>query len=91
MQAFGLLAGSSLDLERDKGYLFVVFKPDLLVPLDQFRRELSELVERVKAVPRQEGVDEIRIPSERSFRNRERALRAGIDVDRAVLNALRAA
>jgi LDH2 family malate/lactate/ureidoglycolate dehydrogenase len=88
MQALGLLAGSALDLERDNGYLFIVFKPDLLVPLETFRRELSELVARVKAVPRQAGVEEIRIPSERSFRNRARALREGIPVDRAVYDAL---
>jgi L-2-hydroxycarboxylate dehydrogenase (NAD+) len=90
MQALGLLAGSSLDLERDNGYLFIAFKPDLLVPLEQFRRELSELTARVKAVPRQQGVDEIRIPSERAFRSREKALREGIEVDRAVLETLRA-
>jgi LDH2 family malate/lactate/ureidoglycolate dehydrogenase len=90
MQALGLLAGSALDIERDNGYLFIAFKPDLLVPLEQFRRELSELVARVKAVPRQQGVEEIRIPSERAFRSRERALREGIEVDRAVLEALRA-
>jgi LDH2 family malate/lactate/ureidoglycolate dehydrogenase len=88
MQALGLLAGSSLDLERDNGYLFIAFKPDLLVPLDAFRRELSDLVARVKAVPRQEGVDEIRIPGERAFRHRARALREGIPVDRAVYDAL---
>ena len=91
MQALGLLAGSALDLEGDNGYLFIAFKPDLLVPLEQFKRELSELVVRVKAVPRQQGVKEIRIPSERAFRSRERALREGIEVDRAVLAALRAA
>jgi L-2-hydroxycarboxylate dehydrogenase (NAD+) len=90
MQALGLLAGSSLDLERDNGYLFIAFKPDLLVPLEQFRRELGELTARVKAVPRQQGVEEIRIPSERAFRSREKALREGIEVDRAVLEALRA-
>jgi len=90
MQALGLLAGSSLDLERDNGYLFIAFKPDLLVPLEQFRRELSELTARVKAVPRQQGVEEIRIPSERAFRSREKALREGIEVDRAVLEALQA-
>jgi LDH2 family malate/lactate/ureidoglycolate dehydrogenase len=90
MQAFGLLAGSSLDPELDNGCLFVVFKPDLLVPLDQFKREVTELVRRVKAVPRQDGVEEIRIPSERAFRSREKALRDGIEVDRSVYEALQA-
>jgi L-2-hydroxycarboxylate dehydrogenase (NAD+) len=88
VHAFGLLAGSALDLDRDSGYLFVVFKPDLLVPSAEFKREVSALVARVKAVPRQAGVEEIRIPSERSFRTRERLLREGPELDRAVLDAL---
>src|SRR6202011_458388 len=29
VQAFGVLAGSALDPDKDDGYLFVVFKPDL--------------------------------------------------------------
>jgi LDH2 family malate/lactate/ureidoglycolate dehydrogenase len=88
VHAFGVLAGSALDLDRDNGYLFIVFKPDLLTPLDQFKREMSELIDRVKATPRQQGVDEIRIPSEHAFRHRERALREGIEIDRTVYEAL---
>jgi LDH2 family malate/lactate/ureidoglycolate dehydrogenase len=88
VQALGVLAGSSLDLEHENGYLFIVFKPDLLTPLDEFKREMSELIDRVKATPRQAGVDEIRIPSERAFRHRERALVEGIEIDRAVYEAL---
>ena len=34
------------------------------------------------------GVDEIRIPSERAFRSRERALRDGLEIDRLVFDAL---
>ena len=90
MQALGLLAGSQLDPEHDNGYLFVVFKPDLLMSGEEFKRELSAFVDRVKAAPRQPGVDEIRIPSERAFRSRAKALREGIEVDRAVLDALQA-
>lgn len=88
VQAFGVLAGSALDPEKDDGYLFVVFKPDLLLPLADFKREASALVARVKATPRQPGVEEIRIPSERAFRSRERLLREGIEIDRAVHDAL---
>ncbi|MGO8917269.1 MAG: Ldh family oxidoreductase [Stellaceae bacterium] len=84
VHALGVLAGSALDIDRDNGYLFIVFKPDLLRPLDAFKREMTELVERVKATPRQPGVDEIRIPSEQAFRNRARALREGIEIDGAV-------
>lgn len=90
MQALGLLAGSALDLEKDNGYLFVAFKPDLLIPLADFKRQLSELIERVKSTPRQPGVEEIRIPSERAFRERNRNLRMGIEIDRRVYDALNA-
>jgi LDH2 family malate/lactate/ureidoglycolate dehydrogenase len=88
VQALGLLGGAGLDLEGDNGFIFIVFKPELLMPLDDFKREAAALIDRVKATPRQAGVDEIRIPSERAFRNRERALRDGIEIDRAVHDAL---
>ena len=88
VQALGVLAGASLDVEKDNAYLFIVFKPELLKPLDEFKAEVSALIARVKSVPRQEGVAEIRIPSEHSFRNRERARREGIEIDGAVYEAL---
>jgi LDH2 family malate/lactate/ureidoglycolate dehydrogenase len=88
VQAFGVLAGSALDLDGDNGYLFIVFKPDLLQPLDAFKRDMTALIDRVKATPRQLGVDEILIPSERSFRSRERLLREGLEIDGAVYEAL---
>jgi LDH2 family malate/lactate/ureidoglycolate dehydrogenase len=88
MQALGLLAGFGPNGERDYGYLFIAFKPDLLGPADVFEREVTHLLERVKATPRQSGVNEIRIPSERAFRSRERALREGLEVDRLVYDAL---
>jgi LDH2 family malate/lactate/ureidoglycolate dehydrogenase len=90
VQAFGLLAGSALDPDKDDGYLFVVFKPDLLADLDDFKQQVAELIERVKATPRQDEVREIRIPGERAFRSRERALREGIEIDRLVYDALAA-
>jgi len=90
MQALGLVAGSALDPEQDNGYLFVVFDPGLLVPRVEFKRQLSELITRVKTIPCQAGIAEIRIPSERAFRSRERLLREGIEVDRMIYDALNA-
>jgi LDH2 family malate/lactate/ureidoglycolate dehydrogenase len=88
LQALGVLAGSALDPDKDDGYLFVVIKPDLSANLDDFKQQISDLIDRVKATPRQPGVSEIRIPGERAFRSRERALREGIEIDRAVYEAL---
>ena len=90
VQAFGVLAGSALDPDKDDGYLFVVFRPDLLVGLDDFKQQVTELIDRIKATPRQPSVDEIRIPGERAFRAREKAVREGIEIDRTVFDALAA-
>jgi len=70
--------------------LFIAFKPDLLGPADAFEREVTALIDRVKAVPKQPGVEEIRIPSERAFRTRERLLREGLEIDRLVFDSLAA-
>ena len=84
MQALGVLAGSGLNAAKDYGYLIIAMRPDLLLPLADFKRDLSEQLARIKAVPRQEGVTEIRLPSEKSFNSRERAMREGIRIDRLV-------
>src|SRR5262249_7840642 len=75
VQALGVLAGSGLDPDKDDGYVFIVLKPDLLVGLSEFKQQVSELIDRIKATPRQPGVDEILIPGERGFRSRERMSR----------------
>jgi len=90
MQALGVLAGAGSEHESDYGYLFIAFRPDLVGPADIFNRQVAQLIERVKATRRQPGVDEIRIPSERAFRCRERALREGLEIDRLVFDALSA-
>jgi L-2-hydroxycarboxylate dehydrogenase (NAD+) len=90
VQALGLLAGFGPNGESGYTYLFIAFKPDLLGPADVFEREVTQLIDRVKATPRQPGVDEIRIPSERAFRTRDRLLREGIEIDRLVYDSLRA-
>jgi LDH2 family malate/lactate/ureidoglycolate dehydrogenase len=90
IQALGLLAGSAAQADSDYGYLFVAFRPALLGPPDVFERKVTELIKRVKATPRQPGVDEIRIPSERAFGHRERALREGLEIDQLVADALAA-
>ena len=88
MQALGVLAGSGLNAAKDYGYLVIAFRPDLLLPLDDFKRELTDTLARIKAVPRQPGVDEIRLPSERAFREREMRRSSGIEIDRAIHDAL---
>jgi LDH2 family malate/lactate/ureidoglycolate dehydrogenase len=90
VQALGLLAGSAM-LPRDgDGYLFIAFRPDLLVPLADLKRDLAALIARVKAVPRQPGIAEIRIPGEQSARSRRHLAQAGLTIDRLVFDRLAA-
>ena len=86
--AFGLLGGAAKLPDNEDGYLFIAFRPDLLVPLDDLKRELAQLIARVKAVPTLPGFGEIRIPGEQSARNRRRLTRDGIDIDRLVYDRL---
>jgi LDH2 family malate/lactate/ureidoglycolate dehydrogenase len=87
-QALGVFAGAGNDQESNYGYLMLAMKPDLLMPLADYRQQLSDTLARIKATPRQPGVEEIRLPGERSFKERERNLREGIVIDRFIYEAL---
>jgi LDH2 family malate/lactate/ureidoglycolate dehydrogenase len=69
-------------------YLFIAYKPDLFVPLKEYRRTLAAEIAAIKATPRQDGVDEIRIPGERAYRERARLSREGIEIDRRIHDTL---
>ena len=88
-QALGVFAGSATDAEKIYGYMILAMKPDLLVPLDEFKADMSRMLAEVKSVPRQPGVNEIRLPSERAFAERERRRSEGIEIDVAIYEALR--
>lgn len=89
MQAMGLFAAGGLSDDRIYGYMIMAMKPDLLVPMVQFQSDMSAMIARVKAVPRQPGVDEIRLPGERSQRERQRLRREGLEIDLKIYQALK--
>ena len=92
IQGLGLIVGSKMrnnDL-LDFGYLLIVFDPGLFMPLEQFTSEFEELLLGIKSLPRQPGVSEIRIPSERGFHEREIRRKQGIVVNKRVVERLRA-
>jgi LDH2 family malate/lactate/ureidoglycolate dehydrogenase len=88
MQALGVLAGSAMSFDKTYGYVIMGIKPDLMLPLADFRRDMSEMLARVKATPRQPGVDEIRLPGERAARERARLRKEGIEIDRKIYETL---
>jgi LDH2 family malate/lactate/ureidoglycolate dehydrogenase len=92
MQALGLLAGSAIirDTPMDYGFLFWVVNPNLMLPAEDFNPRMSQFVRDMKALPKQQGVKEIRIPSERANRERERRRKEGLVVQRKVIESLKA-
>jgi LDH2 family malate/lactate/ureidoglycolate dehydrogenase len=84
--ALGVLCTGAID--EKSAYLFIAFKPDLFVPLDEYRRALAAEIAQIKATPRQDGVAEIRIPGERAYRERARLTRDGLEIDRRIQDAL---
>ena len=92
IQALGLIAGARVRNGEvcDFAHLFVAFDPGLFMPAEQFTSELEELLSSIRELPRQPGVSEIRIPSERGFREREIRRRQGILVKKRIVESLKA-
>jgi LDH2 family malate/lactate/ureidoglycolate dehydrogenase len=92
IQALGLIAGARVRNGEvcDFAHLFVAFDPGLFMPVEQFTAELEELLAKIRDLPRQPDVSEVRIPSERGFREREIRRKQGIVVKKAVVERLRA-
>lgn len=92
VQALGLLAGARRANGNviDSGFLFIVVDPGLLMPPGEFRAQLTEMLDQLRALPRQPGVEAIRIPSERAFAERARRRRDGVTLPVQVRDALRA-
>ena len=61
-----------------------------MLPGGEFKSQMAEYVRQIKATPCRPGVEEIRIPSERSMRERERRRKEGIVIERKVVESLRA-
>ena len=59
-----------------------------LVPPDQYDEAMRRLVAQLKGVRRAPGVDEIRLPGERAWRESERRRKEGIPLDQHTFEAL---
>ena len=60
----------------------------VFISLEQFKIEVDRLIARVKANKREVDVEEILIPGERAYRQRELHLKSGIDLDETLVNQL---
>jgi len=66
------------DRPQNVGHFFLAMKPDLFVPIAEYRARMDTLVERVRACPRAEGFDEILLPGELEAREEQLRRRRGI-------------
>jgi LDH2 family malate/lactate/ureidoglycolate dehydrogenase len=93
VQILGMMAGSPAtpDHLADFGFLIIAFKPDLLTPLDSFRRKVSAYADLIRATRPVEGGPAVRMPFDRSAALRAARLAEGsIEIPDPVLDAVRA-
>ena len=68
----------------DKGELVIAIDPAAFGDPALFRTTVEAHIAEIKAVKKAPGVEEIRVPGERSFAERERRMRAGVPIEDAV-------
>jgi LDH2 family malate/lactate/ureidoglycolate dehydrogenase len=78
------------DRPQNVGHFFLAMKPDLFVPLDEYRARMKTLAERVHGCPLAQGFDEILMPGEPEARQEARRRRSGIPYSPNDLAALQA-
>ncbi|HID57054.1 TPA: Ldh family oxidoreductase [Candidatus Poribacteria bacterium] len=85
------LLGATLTppIGREYGFLIMAINPEIFIPIDRFKEEVSRLIERIKSVRREPGVGEILLPGERSWRLRCKRLKEGIDLDERLIERIK--
>lgn len=91
IQVLGILCGGRPVVEdvADCGFFFMMFDPELLMPLPEFRAKVTELVAHIEASRPVPGGPKVRVPGRASIARRaSAAARGGIEVDQAVFETL---
>ena len=92
IQAMCQLAGAARSARPGEAYafMFLVFDPEVLMPRSEFQAALHGLIENIRNTPPLDPSRPVRIPSERSFREREKNRTIGIPLAPQVHRALEA-
>lgn len=78
----------AFDRSQDVGHFFLAMKPNLFVTEDAYRARMDALIERIRAVPRTDGVDEILLPGEPEDRYEAERRTTGIPYSASEVQAL---
>ncbi len=87
VQMFGMMAGSPMIPGELSGFgmVIVAMRPDLLTPLDAFKREVAGYAEAIRSTRPVEGGPPVRMPFDRSRADRAARLAEGfIDIPDAI-------
>lgn len=91
VQVLGILAGSPPIMHEKGGwgYFFMAFNPELLMPLGDFKANVSALREAVEASRPAEGNDAVRMPGTGSRNRRKETLARGyIELDDEIYHSI---
>ncbi len=92
MMAGPLASSAYCDCEtydKEWGSTFIAIDPELLVDIDKFKSDTSDLVNIIKSSRKKQGVDVIRIPGERAAQDYKKALESGFaEVEDVILRQL---
>jgi uncharacterized oxidoreductase len=77
----GLGFGHEPSGRHNDGIFMAAFRVDAFLDLDQFKREVTEFAQYLKATPKAEGFREIYYPGEIEYVTTQRKLSDGIDIE----------
>ena len=72
----------------NQGHAFIAINAGAIVPIDQFKARVDELVRKVRNSPKAKGSDRIYVPGEMEWEHRERALAEGMELPEDVVDRL---
>ncbi len=96
----GVLAGAAvgsdigsmykdMDRKQDVGHFFCLFDIEAFMSVKEFKQRIDAMIDAIKANSRQQGVEEVLVPGERSCRKAVINRREGILIDKETLNEIR--
>ncbi|MDD6281964.1 MAG: Ldh family oxidoreductase [Oribacterium sp.] len=76
------------DEPQNLGHIMFLMKPDMFMPLEEYKKRMDDYYLRIKKLPRAVGFDEILMPGEPELRKAQTAERAGISQTKEVMDSL---
>jgi len=67
---------------------FIALDVGVLMPVDEFRRRMDELILEIRGAPKARGTERIYLPGEKEWENREMVLQEGLSLPSDVLASL---